>query len=106
MHTGNATLLPFSGWTKATVRRKRHVVCSVEIVWGGDLLQAGLHAPDLLGILGNGAIAGEFAASGNVADHLLGPLFRILLNRTRREIRTMRIEQESEARIREKSFSK
>lgn len=49
------------------------------IVRSWDLLQTGLHAPDLPGILGNGAIAGEFARAGNVMDHHLGPLFRVLL---------------------------
>lgn len=82
MLTGNATLLSFSGWTKATVRQKRHM-CLLEIIRGSDLLQAGFHTPDLLGVLGNCTIAGEFATAGNVADHLLGPLFWVLLNERR-----------------------
>lgn len=78
MHTGNATLLSFSGWTKAAVRQKRHV-CLLKIIWGGDFLQARFHTPDLLGVLGDGTIAGEFSAASNIADHFLGPLFRVLL---------------------------
>lgn len=79
MHTGNATLLSFSGWTKVTVRQKRHM-CLLMIIWGSDLLQARFHTPDLLRVLGNGTIAGEFTTAGNVVDHLLGPLFWVLLN--------------------------
>lgn len=82
MHAGNATLLSFSGWTKVAVRQKRHV-CLLRIVGGGDLLQAGFHTPDLLGVLGNGTIAGEFATAGNVVDHLLGPLAWVLFNQRR-----------------------
>lgn len=78
MHTRNATLLSFSGWTKATVRQKRHV-CLLKIIWGGDFPQAGFHTPDLLGVLGDGAIAGEFSTASNIVDHFLGPLFRVLL---------------------------
>lgn len=54
-------------------------VVLARIIRSSDLLQAGLHAPDLPGILGNGAIAGEFTTASNVMDHLLGPLFRVLL---------------------------
>lgn len=49
------------------------------IIRGSDLLQTGLHAPDLPGILGNGAVTGEFTTASNVMDHLLGPFFRVLL---------------------------
>lgn len=77
MLSANATLLSYSGWTDVTVRQKRHV-CLLKVVWGGDLLQAGFHTPDLLGVLGNGSIAGEFSTAGNVADHLLGPLSGVL----------------------------
>lgn len=49
------------------------------IVGSGDLVQTGLHAPDLPGILGNGAVTGEFTRASNVMDHLLGPLFGVLL---------------------------
>lgn len=48
------------------------------IVRSSDLLQAGLHAPDLPGILGDGAVTGEFATAGDVVNHHLGPLFRVL----------------------------
>lgn len=78
MHTGKATLLSFSGWTKATVRQKRHV-CLLKIIRSGDFLQAGFHTPNLLGVLGDGTIAGEFSTASNIADHFLGPLFRVLL---------------------------
>lgn len=49
------------------------------VIRGGKLLKCGLHAPDLTSILGNGAIAGELATSGNVVDHLLGPFLRVLM---------------------------
>lgn len=49
------------------------------IIGGSNLLQTGLHAPDLPGILGNGAVTGEFTRAGYVMDHLLGPLFGVLL---------------------------
>lgn len=58
--------------------------CLAGIVRGGDLLQTGLHAPDLPGILRNSAVTGEFTAAGNVMDHLLCPLFRVLLGDGRR----------------------
>lgn len=48
------------------------------IVWSSDLLQTGLDPPDLPGILGDGAVAGEFTAASDVMDHLLGPLFGVL----------------------------
>ena len=48
------------------------------LVGGRDLLQAGLHAPDLPGLLGNGAVAGEFTTACNVMDHHLGPFLGIL----------------------------
>lgn len=44
-----------------------------------ELLQCGLHAPDLAGVLGNGAVTGELATSGNIVDHLLGPFLRVLV---------------------------
>lgn len=49
------------------------------IIGGRDLLKGGLHAPDLTGILGNGAVTGELARSGNVVDHLLGPFLGVLM---------------------------
>lgn len=49
------------------------------VVRSSDLLQTGLHAPDLPGILGDGAVAGEFTTAGDVMDHHLGPLLRVLL---------------------------
>jgi len=49
------------------------------VVGGGDLLPAGLHAPDLPGVLGDGAVAGEFTTAADVADHHLGPRFRVLV---------------------------
>lgn len=49
------------------------------VIRGGEFLKCGLHAPDLSGILGNGAIAGELATPGNVVDHLLGPFLGVLI---------------------------
>lgn len=49
------------------------------VIWGREFLQCGLHAPDLTGILGNGAIAGELATPSDVVDHLLGPFFGVLM---------------------------
>lgn len=43
-----------------------------------DFLQAGLHAPDLTGILADGAVTGEFATTSNVVDDLLGPFLSVL----------------------------
>lgn len=54
------------------------------IVRGGDLLQTRLHAPDFPGILRNSAVTGEFTTASNIMDHLLGPLFRVLLGDRRR----------------------
>lgn len=45
----------------------------------GEFLKCGLHAPDLTSILGNGAIAREFATSGNIVDNLLGPFLGVLV---------------------------
>lgn len=53
--------------------------CLARIIRGSDLLQTGLHAPDLPGILGDGAVAGEFTRASYVMDHLLGPLFGVLV---------------------------
>lgn len=48
------------------------------IVGSRELLQRGLHAPDLAGVLGNGAVTGELATSSNIVDHLLGPFLGVL----------------------------
>lgn len=47
-------------------------------IGGGEFLQCGLHAPDLAGILGDGAVTGELTAACNVVDHLLGPFLGVL----------------------------
>lgn len=49
------------------------------VIGGGEFLQRGLHAPDLTSVLGNGAVAGELATSGDVVDHLLGPFLGVLV---------------------------
>lgn len=49
------------------------------VVGSWELLQCGLHAPDLAGVLGNGAVTGELATSSNIVDHLLGPFLRVLV---------------------------
>lgn len=51
----------------------------VFVIGGGEFLHVGLHPPDLPGVLGNGAIAGELARSSNVVDHLLGPFLGVLM---------------------------
>lgn len=48
------------------------------VIWSGEFFQCGLHAPDLPGVLGNGAIAGELSTAGNVVNRLLGPFFGVL----------------------------
>lgn len=63
-----------------------HVDNLVLVIGGRDFLQCGLHAPDLTGILGNGAIAGELATSSNVIDHLLGPFLGVLMGRWKWQI--------------------
>lgn len=55
------------------------------VVWGCDLLQTGLHAPDLTSVLGDGAVAGEFAATSNVVDYHLGPFFSVLFENEEKE---------------------
>lgn len=60
-------------------RVRRREDRSVLIVRSGKFLHGGLHAPDLPSVLGNGAIAGELARSGDVVDHLLGPFFWVLM---------------------------
>lgn len=55
------------------------------VVWGCDLLQTGLHAPDLTSVLADGAVAGEFATASNVVDDHLGPFFSILLENEEEE---------------------
>lgn len=47
-------------------------------VGGRDLQVRGLHAPDVAGVLRDGAVTGELARAGNVPDDLLGPLLGIL----------------------------
>lgn len=44
----------------------------------GEFLERRLHAPDLTSVLGNGAVTGELATSGDVVDHLLGPFLGVL----------------------------
>lgn len=51
----------------------------MHVVGGGEFLQRGLHAPDLTGVLGDGAVAGELSRSGDVVDHLLGPFLGVLV---------------------------
>lgn len=51
---------------------------SARVVGGTDLLQAGLHAPDLPRILRDGAVAGELPTASDVVDHLPGPLAGVL----------------------------
>ncbi len=51
----------------------------VLVVRGWKFLECGLHAPDLPGVLADGAIAGELSTSGNVVDHLLGPFLGVLM---------------------------
>lgn len=45
---------------------------------GRDLQVGGFHPPDLPGVIGDGAIAGELSGGGNVLDHHPGPFFWIL----------------------------
>lgn len=49
------------------------------VVGGREFLERWLHAPDLASILGNGAVTGELATSGDVVDHLLGPFLGVLM---------------------------
>lgn len=49
------------------------------VVGGWKLLQCGLHAPDLTGVLGNGAVTGELATSSDIVDHLFGPFLGVLV---------------------------
>lgn len=56
-----------------------HVDSLLYVIRGGEFLERGLHAPDLAGILGNGAVAGELATSRNVVDHHLGPFLGVLM---------------------------
>lgn len=61
-------------------RCRRSSSCGLaRVVRSCDLLQTGLHAPNLSGVFRNSAVAGELAAAGDVVDDHLGPLFRILL---------------------------
>lgn len=55
------------------------------VVWGCNLLQTRLHAPDLTGVLGDGAVAGEFATTSYVVDDHLGPFFSILFENEEEE---------------------
>lgn len=48
------------------------------VIRTGEFFQRGLHAPDLPGVLGDGAIAGELTTAGNVVNRLLGPFFGVL----------------------------
>lgn len=48
-------------------------------IWGGEFFQSRLHSPDLTGVLGDGAIAGELATASNVVNRLLGPFFGVLM---------------------------
>lgn len=54
----------------------------VEGLSGGRLglrsSQTRLHAPDLTGVLADGAVTGELATTSNVVDDHLGPFFSIL----------------------------
>lgn len=69
-----------STW-RATVEDRSSCRALARVIWGGNLLQTGLHSPDLSCVLGDGAVTGEFSTAGDVMDHLLGPLLRVLVNR-------------------------
>lgn len=56
------------------------------LVGGRDLLAGGLDPPDLAGVLGDGAVAGELSGSPNVPDHLLCPLLGVLRKASNKEI--------------------
>ena len=43
-----------------------------------DLLVGRFDAPDLAGVFRDGPVAGELSGGGDVADHSLGPLYRVL----------------------------
>lgn len=43
-----------------------------------DLHAGRFHAPDLVGVLGDGSVAGELPTRSDIADHHLGPLFGVL----------------------------
>lgn len=49
------------------------------VIRGSDLVQGRFHSPDLTGVLGDGAVAGELATACNVKDHLPCPLFCVLV---------------------------
>lgn len=55
------------------------------VVWGCYLLQTRLHAPDLTGVLADGAVTGEFSTTSNVVDDHLGPFFGILFQNQEEE---------------------
>lgn len=58
---------------------------SARVVGGTDLLQTGLHAPDLPGVLRDGAVAGELPRASDVVDHLPGPLPGVLPEKVHRQ---------------------
>lgn len=51
----------------------------LDVIRSGEFFQCGLHPPDLTGVLGDGAIAGELATASNVVNRLLGPFFGVLM---------------------------
>lgn len=55
------------------------------VIWSGKFFQRRLHPPDLTGVLGDGAIAGELATASNVVNRLLGPFFGVLMWRSKRK---------------------
>lgn len=75
-----------STW-RATVEDRSSCRALARVIWGGNLLQTGLHSPDLSCVLGDGAVTGEFSTAGDVMDHLLGPLLRVLVNRGEGDIK-------------------
>lgn len=48
------------------------------LAWRRDLQVGGLHTPDFSGVLCDGSVAGELSSGGDVLDHHLCPLLRIL----------------------------
>lgn len=55
------------------------------LVRGLDLYIRRLHPPDILGILLDGPVAGELTRRRNVYDHHLGPLLRVLPQKTKQK---------------------
>lgn len=85
------------GWTHSKKKKKKKGVGMAKhhwpiqprppsdsrLIWGRDLYIWWLHPPDFPRVLSDGAVAGEFPRSSDVPDHLLGPVFRVLIPGTR-----------------------